>query len=142
MQVHNKVQYNRGLHSLIQWTNRREGVRSMTIKQMLYTLIKRPHIVEQGTSGNWTYRKWSNGIAECCGRQSGNIPSGWSPDNTMIVTPPINFTEITSWQVNATNYQVTHAYITLVNANTAQVNTKSDSAIYAQFTICLYGKWK
>lgn len=114
----------------------------MTIKQMLYTLIKRPHIVEQGESNGWTYRKWSDGTAECCGRQAGNIPSGWSPDKMMIVTPPINFTALTSWQINATNYQVTQAYITLVTANTAQVNTKSDSAIYASFTICLYGKWK
>ena len=24
-------------------------------------------IVEQGTSGNWTYRKWNSGIAECWG---------------------------------------------------------------------------
>ena len=26
-----------------------------------------PSIVEQGTSGNWTYRKWSDGTAECWG---------------------------------------------------------------------------
>lgn len=26
------------------------------------------HVVEQGTSGIWTYRKWSSGIAECWGR--------------------------------------------------------------------------
>lgn len=25
------------------------------------------YIVEQGTSGNWTYRKWNSGIAECWG---------------------------------------------------------------------------
>lgn len=114
----------------------------MNINQMLYTLKKRPHIVEQGGSGGWTYRKWSDGTAECWGRQGGNIPEGWSPDNTMIVTPPINFTELTSWQINETNYQVTRAYISLINANTAQVNTKSDGAVYATFTICLYGKWK
>ena len=29
------------------------------------------YIVEQGTSGEWTYRKWSSGIAECW-RQSGS----------------------------------------------------------------------
>lgn len=114
----------------------------MNIKQMLYTLIKRPHVVEQGTSGDWMYRKWSDGIAECWGRQSGNIPEGWSPNNMMIVTPPIDFTELISWQINETNYQVTRVYLTLINANTIQVNTKSDSAILAQFTICLWGKWK
>lgn len=30
-------------------------------------------VVEQGTSGIWTYRKWSSGIAECWGRYSGSI---------------------------------------------------------------------
>lgn len=105
-------------------------------------LLARPYIVEQGTSGDWTYRKWSDGTAECWGRQAGNIPEGWSPDNMMIVTPPINFTELTSWQIGTANYQVTQAYLTLINANTVQVNTKSDIAILAQFTICLWGKWK
>ena len=28
------------------------------------------YIVSQGTTGIWTYRKWSSGIAECCGVQS------------------------------------------------------------------------
>ena len=27
-------------------------------------------VVEQGTSGIWTYRKWNSGIAECWGRTS------------------------------------------------------------------------
>lgn len=30
--------------------------------------IKTPIIVEEGTSGIWTYRKWSNGEAECVGK--------------------------------------------------------------------------
>lgn len=31
------------------------------------TIRNLPSIVEQGTSGNWTYRKWSDGTAECWG---------------------------------------------------------------------------
>lgn len=30
--------------------------------------IPADYIVEQGTSGIWTYRKWNSGIAECWGR--------------------------------------------------------------------------
>ena len=30
--------------------------------------VKTPIIVEEGTSGIWTYRKWSNGEAECVGK--------------------------------------------------------------------------
>lgn len=33
------------------------------------------YIVEQGTSGIWTYRKWNSGIAECWGVQSVSVPS-------------------------------------------------------------------
>lgn len=33
-------------------------------------------IVEQGTSGIWTYRKWNSGIAECWAYWSGNNASG------------------------------------------------------------------
>lgn len=29
------------------------------------------YIVEQGTSGIWTYRKWKSGIAECWGKDAG-----------------------------------------------------------------------
>lgn len=30
-------------------------------------LLKADYVVEQGTSGIWTYRKWNSGIAECWG---------------------------------------------------------------------------
>ena len=33
------------------------------------------YIVEQGTSGIWTYRKWNSGIAECWGEYSKTEPA-------------------------------------------------------------------
>ena len=41
------------------------------------------YIVEQGTSGIWTYRKWASGIAECWGREG--IMTPFSKDNTMAI---------------------------------------------------------
>ena len=37
------------------------------------------YIVEQGTSGIWTYRKWNSGIAECWGTKTltFSITSSW-----------------------------------------------------------------
>ena len=32
---------------------------------MTSTIRNLPSIVERGTSGNWTYRKWSDGTSEC-----------------------------------------------------------------------------
>ncbi len=36
-------------------------------------------VIEQGTSGIWTYRKWNSGIAECWGTSSGttSITTQW-----------------------------------------------------------------
>ena len=34
------------------------------------------YIVEQGTSGIWTYRKWNSGIAECWGK--GTVNGTWT----------------------------------------------------------------
>ena len=37
------------------------------------------YVVEEGTSGEWTYRKWASGIAECWVDTSGT----WSSDGTV-----------------------------------------------------------
>lgn len=37
--------------------------------------IAMDYIVEQGTNGDWTYRKWNSGIAECWGTVSVNVTS-------------------------------------------------------------------
>lgn len=39
----------------------------LDLKKLLSKILNAPFIVEQGTSGMWTYRKWSDGIAECWG---------------------------------------------------------------------------
>lgn len=49
----------------------------MRLFSILQNLAKRDHIVEQGTSGIWTYRKWASGLAECWGKKSVNVTS-WS----------------------------------------------------------------
>lgn len=43
----------------------------MSIKEWMIRVInalKVDYIVEEGTSGIWTYRKWNSGIAECWGK--------------------------------------------------------------------------
>ncbi|MBR2706246.1 MAG: hypothetical protein IKE74_03275 [Mogibacterium sp.] len=48
------------------------------LKELLAHILKRPIVVESGTSGIWTYRKWSDGTAECWGRWNGNITQYFS----------------------------------------------------------------
>lgn len=38
---------------------------------------KADYVVEEGTSGIWTYRKWASGIAECFGVKPINV-SSWA----------------------------------------------------------------
>lgn len=48
------------------------------IQELETTLEERTEqdfIVEQGTSGIWTYRKWNSGIAECWGTYSWKVTS-------------------------------------------------------------------
>jgi hypothetical protein len=56
-------------------------------------------VVEQGTSGIWTYRKWSSGIAECWGSQTevkshvSTVLGGYSY-NSVVVFPSGLFVEL------------------------------------------------
>ncbi len=47
---------------LRRWTS--DGVTAYTV---LDTALAKDFVVEQGTSGIWTYRKWNSGLAECWG---------------------------------------------------------------------------
>ncbi len=55
------------------------------------------YIVEQGTSGIWTYRKWNSGIAECWGRTDIVVPTS----GAYAVAFPFTFVTITCNSVNA-----------------------------------------
>lgn len=59
---------------------------------MTSTIRNLPSIVEQGTSGIWTYRKWSDGTAECWGRYGKTI-NGNSTDATTYISYPFSFTQ-------------------------------------------------
>ena len=49
-----------------------------TLKELLADLGINDYIVEQGTSGIWTYRKWNSGIGEYWGKEEGFIlDDGW-----------------------------------------------------------------
>ena len=49
-----------------------EITKTATVQSSLYMLADNS-IVEQGTSGDWTYRKWSNGTAECWLKKSFSV---------------------------------------------------------------------
>lgn len=71
------------------------------------------YVVEQGTDGIWTYRKWASGIAECWRKVTQNISitTLWTGTTNMYVSNggisvdfPFEFTEIPDifYSVNST----------------------------------------
>lgn len=65
-----------------------------------------PHIIESGTDGIWSYRKWSDGTAECWGKSSvsADTSTQWAgyytgvfgainyPSNLFVEEPVLNCT--------------------------------------------------
>lgn len=52
----------------------------------LLNALKADYIVEQGTDGNWIYRKWNSGIAECWCKHTGT--GGTNNFTSLTVTYP------------------------------------------------------
>ena len=91
-------------------------------------------VVEQGTSGIWTYRKWSSGVAECWAIITQTVTPGevWAgtlnlAPYVITVTTPIEFTGIDC--VNASAYvgsgHTITSYLTVTNPNKISISALS-----------------
>lgn len=80
------------------------GTGAITGHEALVNLGAIDYVVEQGTSGIWTYRKWNSGIAECWGHYSttetnyttfspfyGYYGYCYFPENFFIAPPNIQY---------------------------------------------------
>lgn len=93
-------------------------------------------IVETGTSGIWTYRKWYSGLAECWGKKTGtitNIAKVWGNlyvGETYIdrVQYPFTFTSAPNEQAKV--YTQTSAVILFAESAGSGVNTTTHTAMY------------
>ena len=121
----------------------------LDMKKALTKLMQAPIVVETGTSGNWTYRKWSNGTAECWGlftltatltafagvyrglAQEISYPSGLFPKDAPITSVTLGRGNWTGFSSNLnTKFK---AYIFDI---TAASNYQTTASVYA------IGKWK
>ena len=118
-------------------------------RTLLDTSNTADYVVEQGTSGIWTYRKWNSGVVECWGRTSFagsttmsemtvTLPFTFSSNDYIVnITPSLNGT-ITSKVLVAnsagnegrttTNFKIAH-----------QTNSTGYSVVYM---LNVYGRWK
>ena len=114
------------------------------------TLPVADYVVEQGTSGSWTYRKWSSGVAECWGQPSNSVASsgtflGANAYSTNFALPSGLFVSVDSANANprvGSGYAIP-AYIKTtptsvgVDALSNESGTKDFSA-----NIFVRGRWK
>lgn len=104
-------------------------------------------VVEQGTSGIWTYRKWNSGIAECWGKRSSTAASsGTTTVSQALPTFLINETPVVS--VFGTQTGNTGSYLTAqsVSGSSGAYKVNFSYAGWASGTsynfIFAIGKWK
>ena len=64
------------------------------------------YIVEQGTSGIWTYRKWNSGIAECWGTNSYTVNFDTQIASNMRTSTSTNSVAIPSFLLSVTEFNV------------------------------------
>ena len=52
---------------------------TLSLKELLAKILNTDLVVEEGTSGGWTYRKWKSGVAECWGaeKKTTAIATAW-----------------------------------------------------------------
>lgn len=113
-------------------------------------------IVEEGTSGIWTYRKWNSGISECWGRYTWNITSwttwgGWYysnassavnyPTNLFIEAPSLT----TNGRINGLDcalYCRSGADVATNTATFAFFRPSGGTTGTGQLSLYAIGKWK
>ena len=109
------------------------------------------YVVEQGTEGIWTYRKWDSGIAECWGTWSGSLThyatvfggyaytTSVNYPTSLFVAPPVHTYSAYVGSGFALTGTVTSTYSDMV-ALYAVSNVSGTSTVY--FYISSIGRWK
>lgn len=124
----------------------------LDMKKALTKIMKAPIVVETGTSGNWTYRKWSDGTAECWGLHTSSITQA-GQTGQMYYSNPVTL----NLPFSLHSYSTSVASVTFHDYATMAVNVKFQSATTISYSvvrptttsgITLYariyviGKWK
>ena len=118
------------------------------------------YVVEQGTRGMWTYRKWNSGNAECWGSKTitVNVTEPWGPlfisggIAATNVTFPFTFVEVPTVNVNLSG--TSSGGFIMVTGNVSKPATTTETGIFEicrgaygagmnyKFNYSIKGKWK
>lgn len=125
----------------------------LKIKDISYNLgLIDDFVIEQGTDGIWTYRKWNSGIAECWGTPysetltmaaSGNIYR--SEPATFSIPVFLKSVEINVYNSHSANVIGIANYGSLDTTNhtiSVRVQKSTNDTSSVKFAAKLVGKWK
>ena len=117
------------------------------VKKTLAKLLKCDYVIEEGTSGIWTYRKWASGIAECWGTYSNTISEN-TVSNGNYINYPFTFTTVPCITLGlmAGGADLYDAHIEQSGANNTQVRltmiNRYTSAMVMKVCLDAKGRWK
>ena len=111
--------------------NQENWIYYRTMSELLKDMGINDYIVEQGTSGIWTYRKWNSGLGEYWGKEQGfTLDDGWhrSPAAPFTLVDEIHsVATVTNWYGNDDN-------------RAARANIITCGGIYADGSISIYDR--
>lgn len=112
------------------------------LKELLARITNTPLVVETGTSGNWYYRKWSDGMAECWANfYDGTVTTS----HQFTGNYPITFISIPCLQASGYNVAETDGgvrYARSASATNYEVYVKGSWNHDAYCYIYAIGRWK
>ena len=107
------------------------------------------YVVEQGTSGIWTYRKWNSGVSECWGKQDDlqitdgyamfdSFPSGLFIDNNAKCV------NASAWYGISNDRMARRLHITATTQNYVYLRNYDGSLPTGKFAVMVdaKGRWK
>lgn len=105
-------------------------------------ITNNPSIVESGTSGIWTYRKWSDGTAECWGKSTNS--AGAAQRNYRINYPTGLFISEPVLSACGNCDGAVNSGVRYVNTTAifCDVWITSESAAASKLYVYAIGKWK
>lgn len=101
------------------------------------------YVIEQGSSGIWTYRKWNSGIIECWGRNTLNVTINmangniYTTSNYNLSLPSVNFSNLIHYEMSVGNMTCWITGVTVGN-NSLTYRIASGSSTSANMTITAY----
>lgn len=123
----------------------------LSTKKLLYKLLQLPLVVEKGTSGDWTYRKWSDGTVEAWLKYTEPTAQAFTASGNFyyrgisgLYFPSGLFTTTPTVQATMQMGNVGSCEIQSINSTACSITVLSAVSTARAVTVNLYavGRWK